>query len=103
MTTSTIESIDSSEAHSLVSSTVSSEAGTGPDCSPCETGSGNLLMGAGIGSVGTLSYLATGVVCPSCLIFTPALLGLGWWQRRAWKRQQAPIRDEDAGFQSAGA
>ena len=44
-------------------------------CSPCENGTNNLLLGTGVGVYGAASFLATGAVCPTCLVIAPANCG----------------------------
>lgn len=58
------------------------------ECSPCEKGTSNLLFGAGVGAYGTASFLATGAVCPACIILAPALLGLGAYKRMKYNQKQ---------------
>jgi hypothetical protein len=59
-------------------------------CSPCEKGTGNLLLGAGVGTYGTVTFVTTGVVCPACIILTPALLGYGAYKRMKFNRKKKP-------------
>ena len=61
-------------------------------CSPCEKGTNNLLLGAGVGAYGTATFLATGAVCPTCIVIAPALLGYGAYKRIKFnqkKREEA--------------
>lgn len=60
-----------------------------------ETGNTNLALGAGIGVYGTVAFLATGVVCPICVIVPPALLGYGAYQRYKHNKSKdrAPLEE----------
>ncbi|MDX2095010.1 MAG: hypothetical protein SFW64_03625 [Alphaproteobacteria bacterium] len=60
-----------------------------PAQAPRETGTSNLLMGAGIGAYGTASFVATGAICPVCIVLTPVLLGAGAYQRLKSRRAKA--------------
>ena len=60
----------------------------GQTCSPCEKGTNNLLLGAGVGVYGTATFAITGAVCPACIILTPALIGLGAYKRMKFNQKQ---------------
>ena len=40
-----------------------------------------LVAGTALGAVGTVGALATGAVCPICIVATPLLLGIGLLQK----------------------
>ena len=42
-----------------------------------KTGRTELLVGAGIGAYGIANFLATGFLCPACVVVAPALIGTG--------------------------
>ena len=46
-----------------------------------EKGTSTLLLGAGVGTYGTVNFALAGFVCPACIVLTPALLGYGAYQR----------------------
>ena len=50
-------------------------------------------LGAGIGAFGAVSALAVGAVCPLCIVATPALLGLGLYQRARVKKIQKKVAE----------
>ena len=50
-------------------------------CSPCDKGNTDLAIGAGVSMYGTGYFLATGGLCPACLIIAPAMLGVGAYKR----------------------
>ena len=64
------------------------EVCTKDTCSPCEKGTNDLLIGTGVGAYGTASFLATGALCPTCLIITPAFLALGAYKRMKFNKKQ---------------
>ena len=37
-----------------------------------------IILGAGVGAVGTISALSIGAVCPLCVVAAPSLIGLGF-------------------------
>ncbi len=49
-----------------------------------------LIAGAGFGVYGTTLAIAGGVVCPTCVIATPALIGYGLYKRQKAKNPQQP-------------
>ena len=53
-----------------------------------EKGTSNLLLGSGVGAYGAVTLAATGAICPTCLILTPALLGYGVYQRYKFNKKQ---------------
>ncbi len=57
-------------------------------CSPCEKGTTMLVVGSGLGLglYGTASFMATGAVCPACLIFAPVFLGYGAYKRMRFNK-----------------
>lgn len=62
-------------------------------CSPCEKGTNNLLLGAGVGAYGTATFVATGAVCPACIVLAPALLGYGAYKRIKFNQKKAAQSD----------
>ena len=63
-------------------------------CSPCEKGTNNLLLGAGVGAYGTATFVATGAVCPACIVLAPALLGYGAYKRMKFNQKQKAVTDK---------
>lgn len=47
----------------------------------------SLAAGAGIGIYGTGSFILTGMICPSCVILTPALIGYGFYKYKKEERE----------------
>lgn len=62
--------------------------GTEQGCEPCEKGTNDLLLGAGVGIYGAAAFIATGAVCPTCIVLAPALLGYGAYKRVKFNRKQ---------------
>lgn len=48
-----------------------------------------LVLGAGLGAVGTTTALVAGATCPLCLILAPAFIGVGAWKRYRIRREAA--------------
>jgi len=48
-----------------------------------------LVLGAGLGAVGTATALVAGATCPLCLVLAPALIGVGVWKRYRIRREAA--------------
>ena len=40
-----------------------------------------MVLGAGLGAVGTGTALLAGATCPLCVVIAPALFGYGVWKR----------------------
>ena len=53
-------------------------------------------MGAGVGTVGTVSALLLGATCPICVVMAPALIGMGLVKGYAARRKRAAISAEQA-------
>jgi hypothetical protein len=51
-----------------------------------EKGTSTLLLGAGVGTYGTVNFTLAGFVCPACIVLTPVLLGYGAYQRYKFNR-----------------
>ena len=49
-------------------------------------GNDYLLMGGGVGVYGATLAAATGVVCPTCVIIAPALIGAGVYKKMKSKK-----------------
>ena len=62
-------------------------------CTPCEKGTSNLLLGAGVGVYGTATFVTTGVVCPACIVMAPALLGYGAYKRVKFNKKEKAAED----------
>ncbi len=52
-----------------------------------------LVTGASAGATGAAGALITGAVCPSCIIATPVLLGVGLLKRMKLNREQNTLRE----------
>ena len=48
-----------------------------------------LVLGAGLGAVGTTTALVAGATCPLCLVLAPVLIGVGAWKRYRIRREAA--------------
>ena len=48
-----------------------------------------LFAGTAFGGVGTMGALATGAVCPICIVATPLLLGIGL-VKKLWSGRKSP-------------
>jgi|GEM_PF-1179884 len=47
-----------------------------------------LALGAGLGAMGAGTALLAGATCPLCVVFAPALIGVGIWKRfSAWRTE----------------
>jgi hypothetical protein len=44
-----------------------------------------LFTGTGIGAYGIGSFIATGMICPACIILTPTLIGYGFYKYKTNK------------------
>jgi len=53
------------------------------DCSKSGKTDANILIGTGVGvgGYGAVLAAATGTICTACLIFAPALIGVGIYKR----------------------
>ena len=65
---------------------------TEEECTPCEKGTNDLLLGAGVGAYGTATFIATGAVCPACIIIAPALLGFGAYKRMKFNQKRKVLQ-----------
>ncbi|MFW0777880.1 MAG: hypothetical protein ACN2B6_09205 [Rickettsiales bacterium] len=54
---------------------------------PADKGTPELAIGAGVCTYGTGYFLATGGLCPACLVIAPAMLGLGAYKRMKHNKQ----------------
>jgi len=59
-----------------------------------DKGTGNLLVGAGVGTYGTAMFVTSGIVCPACVFVAPALLGIGAYQRHKYNKSQNNADDK---------
>jgi len=50
-----------------------------------------LMMGAGVGTVGTVSALLLGATCPICVVMTPALIGMGLVKGYVARKKRAKL------------
>ncbi|MDA0660525.1 MAG: hypothetical protein O2931_08505 [Planctomycetota bacterium] len=55
-----------------------------------------LVLGAGVGAVGTTTALLAGAICPLCFVLAPALIGVGAWKRYQIRRQSAENSSAEA-------
>ena len=50
-----------------------------------------LAMGAGVGTVGTVSALLLGATCPICVVMAPALIGMGLVKGYVARKKRAKL------------
>jgi hypothetical protein len=70
---------------------MSDESGTRPEPAP---GNDMILTGAGIGAIGVAGAVFLGATCPICVVATPALIGVGLFQKWRARRLAPPAEQE---------
>ena len=61
-----------------------------------DTGNTCLVAGFGIGALGVTGAVTAGAVCPLCVIATPALLGIGAFQKLRYSKNKNQLKTKEA-------
>jgi hypothetical protein len=67
---------------------MSTESGKPPEPAP---GNDMILSGVGVGAIGVAGAVFLGAACPICVVATPALIGVGLFQKWRARRLPSPL------------